>query len=402
MMRLFARRSVFLWLGLAPFLAGAAEVKDGAAFTLERLPAELTARVPEGSAFRLRIEENATTGYTWEETHNTNECEAVLRHEAAEERRGLCGAPGRVELEVRSRVQTPARLELAYRRPWEKTCAPLKKCRVIVYTVGRARGVSANYPTNAVNALLAAACRARGITITDWHLHIRGGMTPELAAARELASGIRSSAMENHGREWEVATNERLRAFAENARKVRVGGQCLPVGIQVNDRDWFKQIDPETRTMFDYILADTMIMGHLPDGRDNRLWLPQSIPDPEAWMEHYVAHNLQILDEPISILANPTYLPQELAGLYDKLWTDERMRAVIAKAVAHGIALEIQAGSPYPRPKFLRLAKQMGAKFSFGTNNFDQAPKDLSRWLEVIEELDLHGSDIWNASRRSN
>ena len=65
------------------------------------------------------------------------------------------------------------------------------------------------------------------------------------------------------------------------------------------------------------------------------------------------------------------------------------------KAVERGIAIEIQAESPYPTPKFLKLAKEMGAKFSFGTNNYDAAPKDLSRWLEAIVWLDLHGEDIW-------
>ena len=76
------------------------------------------------------------------------------------------------------------------------------------------------------------------------------------------------------------------------------------------------------------------------------------------------------------------------------------MRAVIAKAVKKGVALEIQAESPYPRPQFLKLAKEMGAKFSFGTNNFDPTPKDLSRWLEAITWLDLKASDIWMPSKR--
>ena len=31
---------------------------------------------------------------------------------------------------------------------------------------------------------------------------LRGGMTAEMAAAREKASGIRSGVLENHGREW--------------------------------------------------------------------------------------------------------------------------------------------------------------------------------------------------------
>ena len=254
------------------------------------------------------------------------------------------------------------------------------------------------YPKSRVNEFLLVECVARGIVLTDWHVHMRGGLTPEMAAEREARCGIRQSAMENHGREWDISDNGRLREFAAAARKAN---PKMPVGIQVNDRDWFRQIDAATRAEFDYILADTMIMGTLPDGRARRLWLIKDISeigDPEKWMELYMKHNLQILDEPISILANPTYLPAPLYSMYDRLWTEERMKAVIAKAVSRGIAIEIQAESPFPSPKFLRLAKAMGAKFSFGTNNFDPAPKDLTRWLDAIMWLDLHGEDIWTPS----
>ena len=251
---------------------------------------------------------------------------------------------------------------------------------------------SANYPVNAMNRMLEVECAKRGITIVDYHVHIRGGMTPELAVEREKAWIVRSSAMDNHGREWDTKNDSQLLKFAEKAKSA--SGR-MPVGIQVNDRDWFRQISPSTREKFDFILADTMIMGRRADGRDNRLWQPQTIDDPEKWMKEYFAHNMRILDEPISILANPTYLPMELADRYDSLWTDERMRKLIAKAVKKGVALEIQAGSPYPRPRFLLMAKQMGARFSFGTNNFDSKPKDLARWLEAITWLDLQVSDIW-------
>ena len=91
-----------------------------------------------------------------------------------------------------------------------------------------------------------------------------------------------------------------------------------------------------------------------------------------------------------------TYLPACIKGQYDELWTEARMRQVIAGAVANGVALEIQAESAFPRLSFLRLAKLMGAKFSFGTNNFTDEPKDLARWLEVIDALDLQPSDLWH------
>lgn len=59
------------------------------------------------------------------------------------------------------------------------------------------------------------------------------------------------------------------------------------------------------------------------------------------------------------------------------------------------VALERRGRGGNPRPAFLRLAKEMGAKFLFGINNFDPGPKALSKWLEAIVWLDLGPSDIW-------
>ena len=366
-----------------------AEFKNGTAFGLGTVPKELAVERRKGEPVRFLLQENASTGYKWEVEANTNECTVALDHRGGD--RGMtCGAPGMLEVTVTSLVRTPARVEFRYRRPWEKDVPPWKTLRLIVYTVGEAK--DPRYPRSAVNLLLERECARRGITLVDWHLHIRGGMTPELAYVRETNSFVRSTAMENHGREWEIYDNVRLREFAARARKVNPE---MPVGIQVNDRDWFRQIDAETRAQFDYILADSMIMGTLPSGRANRLWLVKEIPDADRWMEEYFAHVMRILDEPISIYANATYLPTPIAAEYDRLWTEERMRAVIGKCVAKGIAIEIQAESAFPRPGFLKLAKEMGAKFSFGTNNFDPGPKDLSRWLEAIVWLDLGPEDVW-------
>ena len=386
-------------VGAAVGLAGmagiaAAEFKNGTSFSLGGVPKELVVERRAGEPVRFSLEENPSTGFRWEVESNASECEVAL------ERRGhdgktTCGAPGVLDVTVTSRIYTPARVEFRYRRPWEKDVDPWKAMRLIVYTVGEAKAPC--YPKTAVNMLLERECANRGITLVDWHLHIRGGMTPEMAYVRETNSFVRSSAMENHGREWEIYDNARLREFAVRARKAN---PKMPVGIQVNDRDWFEKIDAETRAQFDYILADSMIMGKLPSGRDNRLWMVKEIPDPDKWMEEYFAHVMRILGEPISIYANPTYLPTPIAAEYDRLWTEERMRAVIRKCVEKGIAIEIQAESAFPRPGFLRLAKEMGAKFSFGTNNFDPGPKNLSRWLEVIVWLDLRPSDIWTPAAR--
>ncbi len=240
-----------------------------------------------------------------------------------------------------------------------------------------------------------AEARARGLDLTDHHIHLRGGMTAHKAAERQQQSGIRSGVLENHGREWPLHDDASLAAFIDAARAVQADGRRLPVGIQVNDRDWYRQIGPALFARLDFVLADTMIMGTGADGKPQRLWLPGlTIDDPEAWMRDYLAHTLRILDEPVSILANPTYLPPCISNRYDQLWTEARMRQVIAKAVERGVALEIQAGSPYPKPVFLALAQSMGATFSFGSNNFDDAVKDPARWFEALRLLDLKPENL--------
>ena len=117
----------------APAIA-AAEFKNGTAFALGNVPKELVVERRAGEPVRFSLEENPTTGFTWEVESNTNECEIAL------ERRGrggktTCGAPGNLDVTVTSRVYTPARVEFRYRRPWEKDVEPWKTLRLVVNTV---------------------------------------------------------------------------------------------------------------------------------------------------------------------------------------------------------------------------------------------------------------------------
>ncbi len=379
----------------------AEELKNGSCYTQQTFPSLLIAKAPPAAPVRFSLEVVPSSKEKWEYEFNKDECELKVEKRSVTNNPSNKGTPDPyiLNFEIISRVQTPARIEFLLAIEENGVKRKLKQTRFMLYTA-QSENISPIYPEDKVFTQLKSECKQRGIEITDWHIHIRGGMTPEDAAKRELLSGIRSTAMENHGREWEIFDNEKLRNFADAVKKIKINGRNMPVGIQVNDRDWFQQIDEKTRAKFDYILADTMIMGKLPNGRDNRLWLVKEIADPNKWMEEYMNHNMQILSEPIDILANPTYLPAPIAAQYDKLWTEERMKKIISKAIEKGIALEIQATSPFPNERFLKLAKQMGAKFSFGTNNFDPRPKDLSRWLEVIKLIDLKANDIWTPKKK--
>ena len=235
---------------------------------------------------------------------------------------------------------------------------------------------------------------AQEIRPMEFHVHVRGGMTPEKCVERQKRLGIRIGALENHGRGWPYDTDAKLLELIK-----WVKGAGLPVGIQVNDRDWFKQISPEVRQQLDYVLADTMIMPDEEGGEPKKMWLPGNVTVDvndeaavQAWMERYMKHCLQVVSEPITILANPTYLPPPLEHRTD-LWTPERMDALINAAVKNNVALEINAET-YPGPEFIKRAKKAGAKFTIGVNNFTDNIRSYDRVWDMIEQCGLTADDF--------
>jgi len=226
-----------------------------------------------------------------------------------------------------------------------------------------------------------ARLKAKGIPLIDYHIHIRGGMTPEKALDWMKQTGIRSGVLENAGREWPLSDNDTVKAFIEEAHKFPE----LLIGIQVNDRDWFETIAPELQARLDFILSDAMIM----DGQ--KLWLENEyqIDDENTWLEKYFNHCMTIVNEPITIFANPTYLPNRIAQRYDDFWTEERMGKFIDAAVRNNVALEIQSDTRFPNRRFIELAMEKGAKITIGRNNHDDRPNELKRSLDWLEELNV-------------
>ena len=111
-----------------------AEVKDGTTFRLGTMPSELVAERRMGESVRFSLEENASTGFSWDVKANTNECTVVLTHRGGD-KGTTCGASGLLDVTVTSRVRTPVRVAFRYRRPWEKTVKPWKTLRLVVNTV---------------------------------------------------------------------------------------------------------------------------------------------------------------------------------------------------------------------------------------------------------------------------
>ena len=290
----------------------------------------------------------------------------------------------------------------------------MKRRTFIKTTIGAGAGITAigsgcihtepqdfTYPETPEFLELQGELKQRNLILTDFHIHMRGGMTGKKAAVRERTCGIKSAVLKNFGREWPLKNSTDLAAFINENKRVEINNSPIPTGIQVNDRDWYRQIDKSTFSRLTYVLADTMIMGVTKEGKPRRLWKDDVlIEKPELWMEQYLQHNLSILDEPVTILANPTYLPKCIAHLYDQLWTDKRMEEVISKAIQNKVALEVQLETKFARQRFLKKAKDMGGVFSFGSNNFTAKTKNVSNWLTAIRLLDLQQKDVLTTPKR--
>ena len=77
----------------------------------------------------------------------------------------------------------------------------------------------------------------------------------------------------------------------------------------------------------------------------------------------------------------------DAAWLYPKE-TVARLKALFAKAKAKGVAMEVQAESPFQQhPRYLKFARESGCLLSFGTNNFDDKVPSLDAWFAALDVI---------------
>jgi hypothetical protein len=174
----------------------------------------------------------------------------------------------------------------------------------------------------------------------------------------------------------------------------------LYLGLQVSRRDWPKIFSKETLSKVDYILADAMIFPNK-EGKILYIWVAgMPLGEPQEFMNLYVAHNLKILSEPITIWGNPTYLPDNLIARYDELWTDVRMKSLIDAAVKNNVAIEINSRFKIPSAKFIKMAKAAGAHFTFGTNQHGAGVGEIDWSINMAKECGLTKENFFIPKRK--
>jgi histidinol phosphatase-like PHP family hydrolase len=122
------------------------------------------------------------------------------------------------------------------------------------------------------------------------------------------------------------------------------------------------------------------------------------IPEPERFMDMLVDRTTRIFaDEPADLYVNPTFLPDQIKGDYDALWTPARIKRIVDVLVANGVGMEINNRYRIPSRAVIMAAKEAGVKFSCGTNN--AGADDLGRneyCVEMIEACELTTEHFWS------
>jgi Domain of Unknown Function (DUF1080) len=228
--------------------------------------------------------------------------------------------------------------------------------------------------------------------LVDHHVHLKGGLTIEQALANSRRLGINYGIAINCGLGFPVHSDDSVREYLKTME-----GQPCYVALQGEGREWMTLASPESVARFDYCFTDAMTFTD-DNGKRMRLWINEDvgeIKDKQAFMEMYVKRIVGVMHEPIDIYANATFLPDQIAGEYDALWTPERMQKVIDAAVKNDVAIEINNRYKIPSAAFIKAAKSAGAKFSFGTNNADANLGRLEYPIQMVKQCGLVWQDIF-------
>ncbi|NIP22287.1 MAG: DUF1080 domain-containing protein [Phycisphaerae bacterium] len=228
--------------------------------------------------------------------------------------------------------------------------------------------------------------------LVDYHVHLKGGLTIEEAVRMSKRRGVKFGIAQNCGLGFKVINDDGLKEFLE-----KLEGKPVYKAMQAEGREWLGMFSPEWIAKFDYVFTDAMTFTD-DRGRRTRLWIKEevSIGNEQRFMDMLVKKTVGILNnEPIDIYVNPTFLPAEIAGRYDDLWIEQRMMKVIEAAVRNDVAIEINARFMIPSARFIKLAKQAGAKFALGTNNGGKDLGNLEYCRRMIRECGLKESDFF-------
>ncbi len=262
-------------------------------------------------------------------------------------------------------------------------------CRTALATAG------ATFFSTPLFALEEWPRQVNGISLTDYHVH-RDGTTVEKLLEISRRRGVKFGIVEHAGKRENdypviLANDRELADYVAGLE-----GKPVFKGVQAEYLDWMSCFSKEAVARLDYVLTDAMtIRGKA--GRRVKMWSPGfEVGNPERFMDEYAEFHEEVMAAgPIDILANCTWLPKAIEKQYDQLWTTRRFRKIVDAALKYGVALEINSQYLIPRLPLLRIAKEAGVRFSFGSNIRGPNVGQLDYCVEMILALGLTRDDCF-------
>jgi len=234
------------------------------------------------------------------------------------------------------------------------------------------------------------------LPLVDYHAHPSEEVPLDEVVRLCEERGVKVGVVEHAGTKGQNYPN--LISTDEDMRRHIATLESFPVykGIQAEGLDWPTCFSKDVVAQLDYVLSDALTLPQ-EDGTRVEIWRPWvTVDDKQDFMDRYTDFNVEVMArEPIDIMANPLFLPRCIAEEFDTLWTEQRMQRIIDAAVNYNVAIEINSRSGLPGEKFLVMAKQAGAKFSFGTNTSGRNVGKLDDAVEMAVKLGLRRADIF-------
>jgi hypothetical protein len=258
--------------------------------------------------------------------------------------------------------------------------------RAFLKTAGFAAGILAARPSLS----LAASGEQLEFPLRDLHVHLTERFTIKQAMDIAQDRNVRFGIVEHPG-SAAIKNDTDLRKYIEGLRKYPVH-----IGLQPVNLGWSKRFSTELLAQIDYVLMDPQTIP-LGNGEFMHIWqFDTYVEDTEQFMERYMAYSLEILTkEPINIFGWPLFLPVCIARDYYALWTHERMQRLISAAKARNIAFEINDMSHTPHAEFVKMAKDQGLKFTFGSDSRNNNAGRLAYCMRVAKECGLKADDFY-------
>jgi histidinol phosphatase-like PHP family hydrolase len=248
---------------------------------------------------------------------------------------------------------------------------------------------------NEARAEASAPTAPLGFPLVDLHVHLDNSSIEQVLPLSQ-ERGVKFGIVEHAGTKENVyptvlSNDAELGAYIANLE-----GKPVYKGVQAEWTDWMGCFSKEALARLDYVLTDTMTVPGK-NGKRQKMWEAGFEPgDPEHFMDQYVDWHLEIISkEPIDLLANVSWLPKELAGGYEQLWTEARVGKVVEAALKYEVAMEISASFELPKLSFLRVAKAAGLKFTLGSNGRYPNMGKLEYAIETAKALGLTASDMF-------